>query len=450
MVALATNHEPKSVGRNSPRQPPVIVLNMFHAGLGIARQLSHTGVRVVGLSADPHIFGNFTRSCEVRSAPNSQDSPQQLLEFLLHLATELEGAIIFPTRDADILFLDRFRADLEPFYKLAIPPRQVLFRTIDKSALSQAARAANIPIPLTAAVSDKAQLNRAIHAIGLPCVVKPTCSTHWRQDGNWTRLGARKAFRADTIEELRQLYDRISLVHSEILLQEWIPGDDDQLVIWGGYISERGSPLAYFTARKVVQSPPWFGTGCVVETDFLPELQCLSLSLCRALDYCGMAEVEYKFDPRDAHFKLIEMNPRHWDWHGLGQACGVNLTWAAYCALTGASTRPMEPTLRRAQWIAEDALLTYGGSRICQGDFRWLRPLVSMIGRQIFSIFSWRDPIPFVRYFTCTLLPRLAGVALRKARHLYTDARMDDNLIRIIRNRPTHVHSKIDRGITGA
>jgi len=448
MVALAAHPELKATGRGSHEQPPVIVLNMFHTGLGIAHQLWRTGVRVVGLSADPHIFGNFTRACEVRPAPNSQDNPEQLLEFLLHIAAELEGAIVFPTRDADILFLDRFRADLEPVYKLAIPPRQVLFRTINKSALAEAAVAANILTPQTTVVSTKAQLNRAMHAIGLPCVVKPTCSIHWRQDNNWTRLGARKAFRADTPEELRRLYDRVSLVHSEILLQEWIPGEDNQLAIWGGYVSDHGFPMAYFTARKIVQSPSGFGTGCVVETDCLPELHGMSLTLCRALHYCGIAEIEYKLDPRDGHFKLIEMNPRHWDWHELGQACRVNLTWAAYRSLTGLSHRPMVPTSRRAQWIAEDALLMYGASSACQGNFRWLRPILAMVGRQSFSIFSWRDPMPFVRYFLCTLLPRLARAALRKVRVLYTGARTDENRIRIIRARPSHVHSETDRGVT--
>src|SRR5215467_8491991 len=75
--------------------PPVIVLNLFYSGLGIVRQLSGTGVRVVGLSAHPEIFGNFTRLCEVRRAPNSQEQPEQLLRFLQRAGPELQGGIIF-------------------------------------------------------------------------------------------------------------------------------------------------------------------------------------------------------------------------------------------------------------------------------------------------------------------------------------------------------------------
>src|SRR5271168_30863 len=84
--------------------PPVIVLNMFYSGLGIVRQLARNDVRVIGLSADRRIYGNFSRFCEVRFAPNSQEQPNELAAFLLHAASELRGAVIFPTRDADVLF----------------------------------------------------------------------------------------------------------------------------------------------------------------------------------------------------------------------------------------------------------------------------------------------------------------------------------------------------------
>ncbi|HZZ15004.1 MAG TPA: hypothetical protein VFE08_03485, partial [Candidatus Sulfotelmatobacter sp.] len=87
----------------APVAPPaVIILNMFYSGLGIARDMAGKGVRVVGLSSDRKIYGNFTRLCEVRWAPNSQEEPGELAAMLLKLSSELGGAVIFPTRDADV------------------------------------------------------------------------------------------------------------------------------------------------------------------------------------------------------------------------------------------------------------------------------------------------------------------------------------------------------------
>jgi len=349
--------------------PPVIVLNLFHSGLGIVRQLSGSGVRVVGLSAHRRIYGNFTRLCEVRFAPNSQEQPEQLADFLLRTASDLRGAIIFPTRDADVLFLDRFRSELEPYYRLAISPRQVLFRVMDKAALADVALAAGIPVPRTTVVSEGAQLQRAAETVGFPCVVKPVSSVDWRQGKNWDAVGGRKAFRANNSAQLQQAYDRVSRAHSEILLQEWIPGGTDQIVVWGGYVCHGSEPLAHFTARKIVQSPQEFGTGCVVESAHIPGLLEPSLRLCRALAYEGMAEIEYKRDLRDGTFKLIEINARHWDWHELGGASRMNLTWVAYCHLTGRPIQPSRPVIQRAKWIAEDAFLTYVLAGFCRGEF---------------------------------------------------------------------------------
>src|SRR5206468_7815766 len=164
-----------------------------------------------------------------------------------------------------------------------------------------------------------------------------------------------KAVRVDGPAELQAVYSRVAALHPEILVQEWIPGTADQLMIVGGYVTGNSEPLAYFTARKIIQSPDDFGTGCLVESCDIPELVEPTLRLWRALDHQGMAEVEYKYDLRTGEYKLIEINPRHWDWHQLGRASGVNLSWTAYCHLTG---RPMTPTrtpIVRAKWIAEDA-----------------------------------------------------------------------------------------------
>src|SRR5215831_3983110 len=125
-----------------------VVMNMFYTGLGIARSLGARGVPVVGLTAQRGIYGNFTRYAKTVRCPDSRDNPEELLAFLLTLAPELQGRpVIFPTRDHDLVFLDRFRAQLEPFYALAIPETAVLRRCLDKWETYVCAREAGIPAP---------------------------------------------------------------------------------------------------------------------------------------------------------------------------------------------------------------------------------------------------------------------------------------------------------------
>ena len=394
---------------------PVIILNLFHSGLAIARQLAGTGVRVVGLSAHPRIYGNFTRLCEVRVAPNSQEEAPQLADYLLRVSSELGGAIIFPTRDADTLFLNRFREVLSPFYKLAIPDGHVLFRIMDKALLAETAQDAGIAVPRTVVVRDGAELQSQVEHVGFPCVIKPVSSIHWRSGNNWKEVGGRKAFRANDLLELQQEYSRISRVRSEILLQEWIPGETDQIVVWGGYVRRELDPLGYFTAKKIVQNPEEFGTGCVVESEEIADLLDPSVRLCRALGYEGIAEIEYKRDARDGNLKLIEVNARHWDWHQLGSASGVNLTWAAYCHLSGRPVQVLQTRIRRATWIAEDMFLAHIVASVSKGVNPWAMRR-ALTGTRMYGMFSWNDPVPFFRYAATTMLPSFTGAAFRKIR----------------------------------
>jgi len=48
-------------------------------------------------------------------------------------------------------------------------------------------------------------------------------------------------------------------------------------------------------------------------------------------------------DPRDGRLKLIEVNPRLWQWHGLTGACGADVALAAYWDLVG-DRRPPKTT----------------------------------------------------------------------------------------------------------
>jgi predicted ATP-grasp superfamily ATP-dependent carboligase len=120
MSAFGSKVGPHQTAKPGDPLPPVVILNLSYSGLGIARDMTGRGARVVGLSSDQNIYGNFTRACEVWLAPNASQEPEKLADFLLRAASLLGGAVVFPTSDFDVLFLDRFRSSLEPHYRLSI------------------------------------------------------------------------------------------------------------------------------------------------------------------------------------------------------------------------------------------------------------------------------------------------------------------------------------------
>lgn len=393
---------------------PAVVLNLFYSGLGIARDLANRGVRVIGLSAHRGIYGNLSRYCDVRFSPNSQDEPERLADFLLQSGPELQGAVVFPTRDADVIFLDTFRQPLQRWYRLAIPPHHCLGNTMDKSLLVRAAAKAGVPVPRTLTVQSAAELARVPDEVGFPCVVKPVSSVHWRKGGNWDLVGGKKGFRVRNSQELCAGYRRVSAAHPQVLVQEWIAGPVDQISILGGYVGDNAELLAYFTARKIVQAPEDCGTGCVVESVDIPELLEPTLRLFQTLNYTGMAEVEYKRDLISGELKLIEINTRHWDQHQLGRASGINLSWVAYSHLIGRDIGRLRCPIQRRKWVAEDAFLFYAVAGLLRREVRISQLWRQFSGRKMYGIFSWKDPRPFFGYFVAQVAPGLARAACRK------------------------------------
>ena len=212
--------------------PAAVVMNMYYTGLGIARSLGARGIPVVGLSAHRRIYGNFTRHARFVACPDSRDDQDGLLKFLLRFANELNGrAVIFPTRDHDLVFLDRFRERLEPYYALAIAERSVLHACLDKWETYRQAHDAGVPAPKCWMITGAGDLERVLGDLTFPCVLKPLAAHHWRKAGNWELVGARKACPISSAEELRAEYAAVARADRRALVQQLIPGGDDSLVI---------------------------------------------------------------------------------------------------------------------------------------------------------------------------------------------------------------------------
>jgi predicted ATP-grasp superfamily ATP-dependent carboligase len=212
-------------------------------------------------------------------------------------------------------------------------------------------------------------------------------------------VGRQKALKVGSFEDLERFYRRFSDRDPVVSVQEWIEGGEEDLLIFGSVCSDRHEVLASFTARKRLQYPPLAGTGIVVEALPLPQLEKPSHDLLAAVKFRGISEIEYKRDRRTGKLYLIEINPRHWDQHGLGTQVGVNLSEALYRDATLQAPRAMQQGAERCLWIAEaeyarhllrclagraplrDATLAFGARRTWTVfDRRDMRPFLSLLG----------------------------------------------------------------------
>jgi predicted ATP-grasp superfamily ATP-dependent carboligase len=243
--------------------------------------------------------------------------------------------------------------------------------------------------------------------------MKPVAAHHWRKAGNWQLVGGRKAIGVSSQAELLAEYKAVARAEQRVLVQEMIDGADDCLVIAACYFDRQSNFVAGFNTHKLIQIPEGFGTGCILEAVDRPELFERTVRLLQEIRYTGIAEVEYKWDAARNDYQLIEINPRPWDQHRLGWSCGVELMYQAYCEHAGLAMPPAKYRAGPWKWMAEDIFVLTALQMLWRRDPALPQLLRMARGKRTYSIWSWRDPLPFVVYVTTVFLPRLIASGLR-------------------------------------
>jgi predicted ATP-grasp superfamily ATP-dependent carboligase len=315
----------------------------------------------------------------------------------------LQGAVLFPMQDEAVELISRHYGELARLYQLTTPPWEVARWALDKRLTYRMAQELAIPSPRTwypAAESDLAALD-----LQFPVIVKPAISVRLQYT---LRL---KALEAHSYAELLGAYRqaRTVLEADEILLQELIPGGG-QLQYSLGALCQNGRLLFALTARRRRQYPIDYGLGSsFVEAVELPALYPLAEKLLNFMGVSGMAEVEFKLDPRDGQYKLLDINLRPWGWHSLCIACGLDLPYLQYRQALGLANEPPAAIRYGVRWLRLLTDLPAGLQEIRAGLTTPLAYLRSLLGPTTFSVFSLTDPLP-------TLGDLL--VALLRASHL--------------------------------
>jgi D-aspartate ligase len=319
------------------RDIPAAVIDVgWVNGLGAIRSLGRAGVRVLAVDHRPSALGFRSRYAERFVCPDPKESETRFIAFIRALGE----VVVFPTHDEGLNLIARHLGDLEvlaPF-----PGWEVLERVQSKRAQLERAEATGIDVPRTLYPTSRLEARAAAEEIGLPVLLKPEHPVGFK------RRFRRQAFRCDTLAEVEEAYGRAE--EFAPMVQELVPGGDDTLYTVASYLSRDGRALGVFSGRKLRQTPPGIGTCRVGEAVWVQEPVDAALMLLRAFDYFGLSQVEFKRDARDGRFKLMEINPRLWQWHSLASACGVDLPRIAYEDLVGETPSPAEMSGHGKRW----------------------------------------------------------------------------------------------------
>lgn len=370
------------------------VLGLFDTGLGSIRSLGRAGIPVIGSDSDPRMPGFKSRYCTARLCPDPIRQPDELVRFLLDEGQRLdEPGILFPTSDAFVLFLSRYRKDLATSFRFALPSEEVLEAIVNKRRQYELAEQVGTPYATTFYPETMEDVRRIKDEVDYPAFIKPYHGHLWRERFG----GTHKGFKVHAPEELIARFEEILPTDLQVMVQSIIPGPNTNHFKVSAYIGQSGEPLAVFTLRKIRQYPTEFGVGAVVESLRYPELAELGLKFLLGIGYRGIGSIEFKKDERDGGLKMIELNPRLWQQNIHATDCGMNFPLIQYLELTGQHPAPQTEFKERVRWLDAMADFQSFWAYFRRGElspWTWVR---SWIGARSFATFAWDDLGPFFK-----------------------------------------------------
>lgn len=104
------------------------------------------------------------------------------------------------------------------------------------------------------------------------------------------------------------------------MIQSFVPG-------YGcGFFAlyQNGACKRVFMHRRIREFPASGGASCCAESFYDPELQAAGTTLLDALNWHGVAMVEFRYDPAKKQYSLLEVNPKFWGSLDLALAAGAD------------------------------------------------------------------------------------------------------------------------------
>ena len=233
-----------------------------------------------------------------------------------------------------------------------------------------------------------------------PFAIKPAIKEHF------VYATKAKAWRADTHAELRSLFLKASELvgPGEVMIQELIPGGGSQQFGCCAFFRD-GEAIGKMVVRRRRQHPLQFGRASTyVETVDVPILEEYSQRFLKAANYYGLAELEYKLDPRDHQFKLLDVNARTWGYHSLGSAAGVDFSYMLYADQLG----PLLPCRAKPGigWVRMVTDIPAAVVAILSDDTDIISYFRSLQDCNVEAVYSRDDPFP--AFIEMLMIPYLA------------------------------------------
>jgi predicted ATP-grasp superfamily ATP-dependent carboligase len=383
------------IARESIYTYPVVVLGKSSTNfLGVIRAFGRRGIPVYTISSGP-ANASSNRSHYIREMFFvEQWDENALLKALLVLETKLLGndkIVVLPTNDISLLVYSNVRNSLPGRFVDCIPAKPLIELSICKDKFYEYLAEREIPHPRSFKPDFiNTHLDRVDELLSFPFLLKPA------QSHTFVDRFQAKVFEIRNRTDFAQFYRLARDSQLEMLAQEMIPGEQFYMIYF--YISRNRETIAAAGFRKVRQSPADYGTGSLVESFWDEKLITQTLSFLQSLNYTGVGELEYKYDPLQNEYKILEINARTVTFNRLCAALGLDMEYLFYLDAIGElnTHHLLKPLMVNIKWADMSKDLTSLARLRRDKKITWRQAINSYCKLKVEGYFAVDDPVPFV------------------------------------------------------
>lgn len=314
-------------------QPPVLVLGE----LSLVHCIGTAGIPVITASEKKQTSTAYSKYSSEHVVFSSYES-EEFINELCELGKKNGQKLVFVTYDDRVILnISKHRQRLEEHYLFLLPDHERVEQLLDKLRFCELCEERNLPAPQTLRVtSDRDLTPQKIKTLQAPYLIKPAYRHYWFHEDFTEVVGNyQKAYKCSTFPELQRLYTKIRQINPDVVVQEYIVGDDSCMFDVNFYINQQGEIECYVMAQKIRVYPPDAGWGSYVKTIHNLEIFNACLQLIEKLNLRGLINIQFKQDSRSGEFKLIEIHTRTSIFDFLGAKAGQNIPALYYASLTG-------------------------------------------------------------------------------------------------------------------
>lgn len=366
------------------------------ASLAIVRSLGKKDIKVTSgeAFACSSFYSKYTNKKLVYPPPDKQ--PDLFLKKIIETIKNDTYDVIMPVRDDANLILSKYKEELSHFTRIPIADYGTLMKGHDKAQTLKIAMDNDIPCPQTYFKDDR-DLREIMNKLKFPVVIKPNRSS-----------GSRGIEYVQSSEELAQAYSEVQNQYGEAMIQEFIPQGGAYGV---SMLFNCGDPRAIFTHKRLREYPNSGGPSTLRESIRFPEIEGYATTLLKALNWHGVAMVEFRVDPRNGKPKLMEINPRFWGSLQLAIHSGVDFPYLLYKMAIDGDVEPVfeYKTGMTVRWLLLGDILWFLGA---SNKLKALPEFLKFRGMG-YDVLSLRDPMPALG----AILEGLKSMTLKERRN---------------------------------